>query len=284
MLRQARTPVVLLFAMMVVIAGTAHAAAPRPPKAKRAAQKSKTVAAQPAPAAAPVPEPPKTPAQLPPVAPNVTFTNGLLSIDAPNSNLSDVLSAVRRVTGASVEGGGAERVVVHLGPGKPRDVLSAMLQGSRYDFIILGPKNDPGGVQKVMLMARAGGQPAPNAVDSAPVAPGVVPGAAPNAANTNPSDEDEDVGDREPEEVSPKGAMPPELQGEPGPEQPGQQPPPQPQQQQQQQQQPPAGAEDQQQQQQQQGPQIKSPEQLFRELQELQKQQQQQQQQQQPPK
>ncbi|HEX8925987.1 MAG TPA: hypothetical protein VF786_09360, partial [Terriglobales bacterium] len=43
--------------------------------------------------------------QKPAVPPVVNMQNGLLSIDASNSNLSDVLAAVKRATGAVIEGG-----------------------------------------------------------------------------------------------------------------------------------------------------------------------------------
>jgi len=116
---------------------------------------------------------PLTLLQKPPVPPSVSFQNGLLSIDAPNSNLADVLSAVRRATGAVIEGGGGqERVVVHLGPGRPSDVLSTLLSGSHYNYVLLGTPQTPGAVTRIMLTLREGGDqlPAPVAVaNSAPV-------------------------------------------------------------------------------------------------------------------
>lgn len=276
---------VLLFAVATATAATAQVPAPKQNHPKRA-HVSKPAPAPPA----PQPERAKFPAELPPVAPNVTYANGLLSIDAPNSNLSDVLTAVRRVTGASVEGGGSDRIVVHLGPGRPRDVMTALLQGSRYDYIILGPKGDPGGVQRVMLMARAGasagnGEAPPQGLPGTAVAPSEEQ----QSGKLNP-DEDDDVADREPEEVSPKGEIPPEQQGPPQQQQ-GQQQQLQAQPQQaqpgQQQGQPqtpgqpaigPQSDQPQDQQQQQQNPQVKTPEQLYKELQQLQQQKQQQQQ------
>jgi hypothetical protein len=117
---------------------------------------------------------PATLLQKPPVPPSISFQNGLLSIDAPNSNLSDVLSAVRRATGAVIEGGGgaeSERVVVHLGPGRPSDVLSTLLNGSRYNYVLLGAPQRADAVTRIVLILRAGGDQFPAAqvvVESAP--------------------------------------------------------------------------------------------------------------------
>jgi hypothetical protein len=110
--------------------------------------------------------------QQPPVQPVVKMQNGLLSIDATNSNLSDVLAGVKRATGAVIEGGSAatERVVVHLGPGRPNDVISALLNGSRYDYVVLGSAQQPGAITRIMLTVRQGGDQvaAPQAASNVP--------------------------------------------------------------------------------------------------------------------
>jgi hypothetical protein len=89
------------------------------------------------------------------------FQNGELTIDAANSTLSQVLHAVQQRTGASIEmpaGAGNERVVAQLGPGQPRDVLNTLLNGSKFDYVILGVAGgDPGAVQKVILTPRQSG-------------------------------------------------------------------------------------------------------------------------------
>ena len=50
-------------------------------------------------------------------------------------------------------GAGSERVVAKLGPGNPKDVLAALLNGSKFNYVILGEPNNSGAVQKVILMA-----------------------------------------------------------------------------------------------------------------------------------
>ena len=106
------------------------------------------------------PPTPQTLEQSPPTAPQVSFRNGQLTIDATNSTLSQVLRAVQSQTGASMEipaSAGSERVVAQLGPGQPRDVLNTLLNGSKFDYVILGVIGNPGAVQKVILTPRESG-------------------------------------------------------------------------------------------------------------------------------
>ena len=232
----------------------------------------------------PPPPPPPTPEQMPAQIPEVLYSDGLLTINAQNSTLNDVLAAVRRVTGATIEKppmGGSDRVAVRLGPGQPKDVLAALLNGSRYDYVIVGPMGHPGGVQRIILTARAN-MPSQSPLANAPGRPG-----PPNAQNpavqtpapeNNSDTEDTTVPEQEqpeqPEIEQPEQPQPQQQQlppqGYPQATPPEQQP----------QAQPPQGQEDQGQQ-----PHVKSPEELLRELQQMQKQQQDQQQQnqQQPP-
>jgi hypothetical protein len=201
---------------------------------------------------------------VPATPPHVTMTNGMLSINAENSMLGDVLNQVKAVTGASVEAptsANAERVVLKLGPGKPQEVLQQLFTGSKFDYIILGSNENPASVQKIILTPRVSG----NTALAANNRPG--PGQPQNVYQPPPPEpdmsadngvEDETVQpEPPPEEVSPPAAG--AQQGQIGPG--GQ-----------------AAAAEQnqngQQQQQQQGP--KTPEQLLQELQRMQQQQQQQ--------
>jgi hypothetical protein len=130
----------------------APAASSHPQKAH--AHRKKTVAAAETPQP---PPPPLTPEQMPPTPPRVTYQNGLLTIDAKNSTLSQVLRTVQAQTGASVEtpsSAANERVTMQVGPGRTRDVLNTLLNGSKFDYIILGMADNPDGVQKVVLIPR----------------------------------------------------------------------------------------------------------------------------------
>lgn len=120
------------------------------------------------------PAPPPTLEQSPPTPPRVTYQNGELTIDAHNSTLSQVLHAVQLQTGASVEippGGGNDRVVAQIGPGQPHDVLNTLLNGSKFDYVILGVTGDPGAVQKVILSVRQAGSIAPATAQNTPPQP-----------------------------------------------------------------------------------------------------------------
>jgi len=106
------------------------------------------------------PPPPPTLEQQPPVAPQVSYRDGLLTISATNSTLSQILQSVQSKTGATVDippGGGSERVATTIGPGKPQSVLATLLNGSKFNYVILGEPNNSGAVQKVILLAKSGG-------------------------------------------------------------------------------------------------------------------------------
>ena len=95
--------------------------------------------------------------------PQVTFQNGLLGIRAENSSMADVLRAVQRATGASIDfpGFASERVNVNLGPGPLRDIVMSLLDGSRYDYILVASQQ-PNSMERIVLTMRrdAGGPPA----------------------------------------------------------------------------------------------------------------------------
>jgi len=111
--------------------------------------------------------PPPTPEQGPSSPPEVSYQAGQLVIVARNSTMGDVLNAVKQKTGASVEmpPSSTERVVGRFGPGAPRDVMAQLLNGSHYDYVLLGSPADPGALKKVVLLARVNG-PQPNAPPS----------------------------------------------------------------------------------------------------------------------
>lgn len=125
----------------------------------------RVVPPQPTPAATPVPTPaptPPVPDLPPPVAPQVTYRDGLLTVQTVNSTLGGVLAAIRNKTGIQfegLEGGLSERVVLSLGPAPEGEVLAAILGGTRYDFVAIDRPDSPGIVQRVILTARAGSSP-----------------------------------------------------------------------------------------------------------------------------
>ena len=94
--------------------------------------------------------------QIPPTPAKVSFQGGLLAISAQNSTLGEILRDVRKLTGASIEipPGPAvtnERVIAHLGPGAPRDVLAGLFNGTQFNYVMLGSSSDPLAVSSVVL-------------------------------------------------------------------------------------------------------------------------------------
>ena len=92
-----------------------------------------------------------------PAAPRVSYQAGQLTIESSNATLAQVLRSVQAKTGASFEvpaSANNDRVVARLGPGQPKDVLAALLDGSKFNYIILGSPNQPGSVQKLILTPR----------------------------------------------------------------------------------------------------------------------------------
>jgi hypothetical protein len=156
---------------------------------------------------------PPLPQELPPVPPTVTFRGGQLSIVAPNSTLLDILTAVRRVTGAAVDAPASaarDRVATHLGPGQPREVLSALLDGSRFDYILLGSAEDPSGVRRLILTPRSGGGAQPGASETMPSAMISRPERPPISTDTGDEEESQPEQTVEPaDEVAPEPQTPP---------------------------------------------------------------------------
>ena len=101
--------------------------------------------------------PPPTLAQMPATPPQVSFHNGQLTISAQNSTLGDILKAVKAQTGATIDfpGNASERVVGHFGPAPARDVLASLLNGSHFNYLLLGSPSDPAALDRVILMAKS---------------------------------------------------------------------------------------------------------------------------------
>jgi hypothetical protein len=92
-----------------------------------------------------------------PVPPQVSYQNQQLTIVAPNSTLGDILRAVRKQTGAEIEIPTApERVVTHLGPGPAREVVAELLNGSRFNYVLLGSAANDALLTRVVLVVKTG--------------------------------------------------------------------------------------------------------------------------------
>lgn len=129
---------------------------------------AKTQAAS-GPAAPSQPLAPLTLQQMPATPPQVSYNSGELTIVAQNSTLGDILRAVKNQTGAALDvpANTTERVVGQIGPGSPQEVLAQLLNGSHFNYVILGSATDSGKVQRVILTPKP--SPPPDNVAQAPV-------------------------------------------------------------------------------------------------------------------
>jgi hypothetical protein len=87
----------------------------------------------------------------------VQFQNGKLTIGANDATLAEVLYEVHRKTGADIPiPSGAERdqVTGNFGPGLAREVMASLLNGSRFNFILVASDTDPSQLRSVVLTAR----------------------------------------------------------------------------------------------------------------------------------
>ena len=159
----ARQSQIVSLVLAAWVAGLPLASAQTSPvqTSKKHSRKHAAKPEQPAPAPQPPPPPPPPPTleQMPASAPQVFFRNGQLTIVARNSTLGDILRAVHTQTGASVDlpSNATERVVSNLGPGPARDVLASLLNGSHFNYVMLGSPNDPRMVQRIILTSKSGG-------------------------------------------------------------------------------------------------------------------------------
>jgi hypothetical protein len=126
----------------------------------KAAKKQEPPAPLPSGPQGPVPQVPLD--AMPAVPPQVTYQDGLLTIVAPNSTLADILRGVRKHTSADIEvpNSATERVVTRLGPAPAREVMAELLNGSKFNYILLGSPEDANSLVRVVLVPKTPDTPA----------------------------------------------------------------------------------------------------------------------------
>ncbi len=90
----------------------------------------------------------------------VYFRRGLLSISSNKANLSEVLFAIHQQTGAEIAipaGAEQEQVVADIGPAPAPEVLAQLLNGSKFNFLIMSSTSDPSALDRVILSSRPEG-------------------------------------------------------------------------------------------------------------------------------
>ncbi len=150
---------------------------------------------------------------IPAVAPQVSFQDGLLTIVAPNSTLGDILRGVRKHTSADIEvpASASERVVTRLGPGPAREVMAELLNGSRFNYVLLGSPEDANALVRVVLVPKTADAANPQAEAGENPPPQPASGTTAEAADPDPSEEtpdDQDQASTEPEQEQPPAEQP----------------------------------------------------------------------------
>jgi len=87
--------------------------------------------------------------------PVVTYTQGKLTVIAWNASLAEVLRAISAQTGTVFNfpaGSAANRIYLREGPGTIRQVLANLLNGSGFNYVILGSSDSPDKLTRVVLV------------------------------------------------------------------------------------------------------------------------------------
>jgi hypothetical protein len=114
---------------------------------------------------------------------DVEYKNGKLKIVAERASLAAVLYEVHRRTGAEISippAAGQEKVFATLGPAPARDVITALLSGSRFNFVMVGADGDPNQLRSLYLTPREGGMPTMPAVSEPAPTAAITPEAEPS--------------------------------------------------------------------------------------------------------
>jgi hypothetical protein len=88
----------------------------------------------------------------PPTAATVTFSKGQLTIHADNSTLLQILQAVTAHTGMKIQGSpGDHRLFGVYGPGSPTQVLTQLLSGFGFNYLLVGAAAN--GAPRTLILA-----------------------------------------------------------------------------------------------------------------------------------
>lgn len=114
---------------------------------------------------------------VPPVAPQrylrVNYSGGNLAVEASNVGLNEILREISHKIGMKITGGVADdRVFGNYGPAAPSAVLSALLDGTESNFLLVdgvshGVGEETGRTFELILTPRNGRATPPNPSDSA---------------------------------------------------------------------------------------------------------------------
>jgi hypothetical protein len=147
---------------------------------------------------------------------NVEFKNGKLSVVADHVSLAQILNEVHRLTGTDITippGAAQEQIIAGISPLPLREALVSLLNGSRFNFIMVDSEREPGKLKSVILTYRGAGGISQPAIATP----------QPPVADSQPEPEPQPMPDPQPEMQPP----PQEGPGQGAPPPPESAPPPQ---------------------------------------------------------
>jgi len=99
-------------------------------------------------------------------APLVSLKDGNITVAARDARLGEILEAIQRLTGIAVDipaEGSEERIFDSVGPAPVREALVKLLDGTKFNYVIVSSTQDPRTVKRLILTAQTGGAPIPHA-------------------------------------------------------------------------------------------------------------------------
>lgn len=97
------------------------------------------------------------PASTPEPTATVHYAQGKLTVSSQNASLGMVLKLISAKTGAAIDLAPElqnEPVVAQIGPSAVQDVMSALLDSPKIDYIIMGSGAAEGGLQRILVRTR----------------------------------------------------------------------------------------------------------------------------------
>ena len=157
----------------------------------------------------------------PPKNIQVSFRDGLLSIAADKASLAEVLYEIHLRTGADIPipaGAEQEKVIVKTGPSPANQAMATLLNGTSFNFVLVGSEQDPKALRSVILSPRGSegvSQPIAQPIGQEPVAEAPPPVDIPpeNIPDTPQVEEAPALapGQIAPGQVNPQGQVVPQL-------------------------------------------------------------------------
>ena len=87
----------------------------------------------------------------------VNYTQGQLTVMSQNASLGTVLKLISAKTGAVIDLAPElqnEPVIAQIGPNAVREVMTALLDSPKIDYIIMGSGNESGGIERILVRTR----------------------------------------------------------------------------------------------------------------------------------